>query len=106
VRAEVERLFDEAAAALCAEDGVERGKIFHSQGVSVGGKFFAFVRGDEIVAKLPAPRVAELIASGEGQPFDAGKGKPLREWVRLVPADAARCSTLMSEARVFVASTI
>jgi hypothetical protein len=102
VGAEVERLFDEAAAALCAEDGVERGKIFHSQGVSVGGKFFAFVRGDEIVAKLPAARVAELIAGGEGEPFDAGKGKPLREWVRFAPSELARCSELMDEARAFV----
>jgi len=102
VSTEVERLFDEAAASLCTEDGVERGKIFHSQGVSVGGKFFAFVRGDEIVAKLPASRVAELVASGEGGPFDAGKGKPLREWVRFVPADSARCSELMGEARAFV----
>jgi hypothetical protein len=102
VGAEVERLFDEAAAALCAEPGVERGKIFHSQGVSVGGKYFAFVRGAEIVAKLPESRVAELIADGEGKPFDAGKGKPLREWVRFVPADRARCSELMDEARAFV----
>jgi hypothetical protein len=102
VTGDAERLFDEAAAALCAEPGVERGKIFHSQGVSVGGRFFAFVRGDEIVAKLPAERVSALIAAGDGEPFDAGKGKPLREWVRFAPSGLAQCSQLMGEARSFV----
>jgi len=48
--------------------------------------------------------VTELIASGEGRVFDAGKGRPMREWVGLTPADETTCAEYMREARKFVAS--
>lgn len=101
---EVQQLFDAAAATLVAEGGgVQRDRIMHSIGVrTAAGKFFAFVRDGVLVAKLPAARVAELIAAREGGPFDAGKGRPMREWVCLAPADERQCAALMREARDFV----
>jgi hypothetical protein len=53
--------------------------------------------------KLPAERVAELIASGEGMVFDRGQGTPMREWVRLRPADESACAAYLREARRFAA---
>ena len=68
-----------------------------------GSKFFAFTTRGQLVVKLPAERVTELIASGEGRVFDAGKGRPMREWVGLTPADETACAAYMREARKFVA---
>jgi hypothetical protein len=100
---EVEELFDQAAKRL---RGVERGKMLSATGLRdpAAGKFFAFTTRGMLVVKLPAERVSELIASGEGSVFDAGKGRPMREWVGLVPADENACASYMREARKFVAS--
>jgi hypothetical protein len=102
---DVEQLFDQAAERLVAEDAaLERGRIFHSTGLKVqpSGKFCAFVSKGELVVKLPAGRVQELLDTGAGRPFDAGKGRPMKEWVRLRPADVAACAEFVAEARRFV----
>jgi hypothetical protein len=99
---EAQELFDRAAKRL---RGVERGKMLSATGLRDPntGKFFAFTTRGMLVVKLPAERVSELIASGEGRVFDAGKGRPMREWVGLTPADEAACAAYMREARAFVA---
>jgi hypothetical protein len=100
----VEEMFDEVADRLVdPHAGVERGRILHSDGVKTGGRFFAFVAKGDLVVKLPADRVEELIGSGAGRVFDAGKGRPMKEWVRLSPADEAACAAYAIEARDFVA---
>jgi hypothetical protein len=102
----VQELFDAVGDRMVASDlGVERGKIMHSVGLRAPtGKFFAFVRGGEmLVVKLPAARVAELISRGEGSVFDAGKGRPMREWVALRPEDEEACAGYVEEARRFAA---
>jgi hypothetical protein len=99
---DVETLFDRAAERF---DGVERGRMLASTGLkdTRADKYFAFVSKGDLVVKLPAERVAELVASGEGRVFDAGKGRPMKEWVRLSPSDEAMCVAYMKEAREFVA---
>ena len=99
---DAQALFDRAANRL---RGVERGKMLLASGLRDpdAGKFFAFVTRGQLVVKLPAERVAELIGSGEGRVFDAGKGRPMREWVGLTPADETACAAYMREARKFVA---
>jgi hypothetical protein len=52
--------------------------------------------------KLPAAHVSELVASGEGTPFDADKGRPMREWVCLRPADESTLASYAAEASAFV----
>jgi hypothetical protein len=89
---------------LLSEDGVEEGKMLHNLGLrSANAKYFAFERKGELVVKLPADRVAELIASGAGRVMDRGQpDRPLREWVCLRPADEAAAVAFMREARSFV----
>jgi hypothetical protein len=99
----VAELFDQAAERLVAgHEDVQLGRIMNATGLRTKGRFFGFVRQDELVVKLPAPRVSELISSGEGGVFDAGKSRPMREWVTLQPADVEACVAYLDEAREFV----
>ena len=64
-------------------------------------KIFAmFVRG-QLVVKLPAPRVDELVADGHGGRFDANKGTPMKEWFSLDPGSALPWPRLAREALDF-----
>jgi hypothetical protein len=76
------------------------GRAFGAQALKINGAIFAMISGGRIVVKLPARRVAELIESGSGRPFDAGKGKPMKEWVGLLGDDAA-CREQVAEALAF-----
>ncbi len=59
------------------------------------------VRGD-LVVKLASGRVAELIAAGDGGPFDAGKGKPMAEWLTVPRDSRLEWLAIADEARRFV----
>ncbi len=97
-------MFEEASRPLVQAGRAEDGRIFHSPGLETAGRFFAFVRDDDLIVKLPEERVAALLADGRGRPFDAGKGRPMREWVRLRPHDRPSCADYLEEARAFVAA--
>jgi hypothetical protein len=101
----VEEMFGAVAERLCAaHPGLETARMFGSTGLRTeSGKFAGFARGDELVVKLPAERVSELLESGEGSVFDAGRGRPMKEWVALRPGDEAAVERYLLEARGFVA---
>jgi hypothetical protein len=100
---DVAELFERVAPGLAADHGLERARIMRSDGLRTpAGRFCAFVNAGDLVVKLPAARVSELIASGAGMPFDAGKGRPMREWVRLRPSSEAACAGYVAEAQAFV----
>ncbi len=98
--------FDAVVAALAGERGVERPEPkrskFGSNGLKVDGRIFAMLVRGALVVKLPAARVQELIATGRGAPFDAGKGRPMKEWVTITGAEKTWVE-LAREARRFVA---
>jgi TfoX/Sxy family transcriptional regulator of competence genes len=97
------QLFVELCAEYATMPGVsvpDGGQGFGSQALKVNSAIFAMMSDGRIVVKLPPRRVAELIESGSGQPFDAGKGKPMREWVGLL-GDEASCRDLVAEALAF-----
>ena len=75
---------------------------FGSDALQAGGRIFAMTSGGLLVLKLPAARVAALVASGEGEPFDAGRGRPMKEWVVVVRGGRKRCLALAREACAFV----
>lgn len=100
-----EEIFSGLVDSLAGHDGVnfaagKRG--FGSGTLQVGGRIFAMVSQGRLVLKLPRERVAGLIAAGTGSPFDAGKGKPMREWVVLVDPTRQSSLSLAKEALAFV----
>jgi hypothetical protein len=58
------------------------------------------VRG-QLVVKLPAARVRELIAAGAGDHFDANKGTPMTEWLSVDPRAPQDWLDLAREALAF-----
>jgi len=104
--AAVEARFAAIVAALAALDGVSLGagrRGFGSGALLANGRIFAMPGRGGVVLKLPGERVAELIASQDGTPFDAGKGTPMKEWVVLAGQVAEeRCLELAREALAFV----
>ncbi len=58
----------------------------------------------DLVVKLPATRVEALVAEGKAVSFDAGKGRPMREWARVGAAAAVDWGALVAEAYAFVGS--
>ena len=54
-----------------------------SQGLKLGKKMFAMFYKGKLVVRLSPERVAELVASGEGQAFDPGTGRPMPDRVAI-----------------------
>jgi hypothetical protein len=82
----------------------QRGAGFGRSAVRYNGKIFVMLVRGRLTLKLPERRVAELTASGEGQPFDANKGKPMREWISVHPDSPLAWLALATEALDFAQS--
>lgn len=97
-----ERFWD-AVEPFLAEDGVEEGTLMGFACVRVHGEFFAMPKHDtgQLVVKLPAERVAELVADGTGAPFGPGD-KVFKEWVLVDFAHEGQWPRLLGEAKAFV----
>lgn len=78
--------------------------MFGSQGLKVGGKVFAILVKGKLVLKLPQKRVKALVASGDGEYFDPGHGRLMKEWMTVPPRGKGEWVSLAEEARNFVAS--
>ena len=79
-------------------------RSFGSSALKVNGSIFAMLTSGHLVVKLPRDRVDALIADGTGGPFDAGKGKPMKEWLTVLQGDDETWVTLTGEAFAFVGS--
>ncbi len=85
-------------------DGPLAKKKFGSSGLRVHNKIFAMLVKDKLVLKLPSQRVETLIASGDGEPFESGPGRVMKEWVTVEPTSKEEWLPLAREAMEFVAS--
>ena len=103
-----EECFDGVVTALRDHAGVappdpsRRG--FGADALTVHGSIFAMVKDRALVVKLPASRVSALVASGQGAPFGAGRGRPMKEWVAVAAVDPDAWRLLAEEACAFVGS--
>jgi hypothetical protein len=91
------RLVDELAMA----PGVSSDQMFRSEGLSYAGKYFAMLRRDDLVVKLPATRVEVLEQSEIGVRFEPRPGRVMREWLVVPVAHSRRWRALTTEALEF-----
>lgn len=90
-------------AAVAGRPNVTFGQALGNTGLMTGGKLFAFIKDGNLVLKLPAGRIDDLIRTKGAVRFDRGQGKPLREWIVVPMAANADWSALVVEACDFVA---
>jgi hypothetical protein len=105
----VEEGFAAIVKALGGKPGVSKPdspaaspRRFGSTALRVHGRIFAMVSHGRLVLKLPSRRVTELIGSGRGGSYDAGKGRPMKEWLSLEPEPQDDWVELATEALEFV----
>jgi hypothetical protein len=80
----------------------ESRKGFGSGALKVNGKIFPMMSSnDKFVVKLSKKLVDELVRSGNGERFDPGQGRVMKEWV-VVTADKVKWIELAKEAYDFV----
>lgn len=100
--------FDAIVAAFSDRPEVmpPAGTGFGSGGLRVNGKIFAMVSSKGLfVVKLPRPRVDALVTAGEGDRYDPGHGRLMKEWLALKPASSLPWLPLAEEALTYVSST-
>jgi hypothetical protein len=101
-------LFDDLGMDYLGRDGVTRARMFASDGLAVGGKFFAFVgRGGKLVVKIPREEVQRRIAAGSADPVTIGE-RTMREWAGIPLPDGddpAAWEDALAAAYTFVAGT-
>jgi len=77
----VDSRFARVIEAFGRDGRVSQTKMFGSVGLKVNGKVFAIFYKGKFVAKLPGKRVDAIVASGKGDYFDPGHGRPSKEWL-------------------------
>jgi hypothetical protein len=102
--AELVEAFAGSPGVVIPPDGSVRWK-FGTSALKVNGKIFAMLVHSVLAVKLPAPRVVELIAAGEGQPFGTTESRPMKEWVSLAADASDSWLDLAREAYDFVSAS-
>jgi TfoX N-terminal domain len=83
--------YDAIAAELVASAGALKGTMFGMPCLKHSGKMFAGFFQDAMVFKLDAPAHAQALALAGARLFDpSDRGRPMKEWVVVPAAHAAR----------------
>jgi hypothetical protein len=77
-------------------------KGFGSSALKINNKIFAMIANGRLVVKLPRERVAAMLDTGEGEMFDPGHGRRMKEWLSLNPSSQKNWLDLAKEALAFV----
>jgi hypothetical protein len=93
-----------AGRVLALHPADEEGRMLRAPALRTAGRCYAFGPAADLMVKLPAARVEELIGSGQGLPCAPRAGRPMREWVRIPAPDEESCLAFVLEARTFVAA--
>lgn len=96
-----EKLFAKLAAFYAATGThVERAMLFGFDCLRTDGKVFAKLHNSNLVMKLPAKRVGDLIASGRLSPYN-WRGRSMKEWAVVTTTEKREAIALAEESRAF-----
>jgi hypothetical protein len=100
-------LYEDLTDDLLYDPAIGRATMMGYPCVRLAGRFLASYddKGGQLVVKLPSERVADLVATGQGDPF-APAGKVFREWVAIPKPDRELWQTLLAEAVTFARSSL
>jgi hypothetical protein len=102
-----QELYQRIAQRLAALPGVAQGQMFGMPVVKVNGKAFTGYYQGDMAFKLSGPAHAEALALSGAALFDpSGRGRPMREWVRVPAAQAAAWVDLAYAALQYVSSLV
>ena len=103
VRSAKGELFWQLARDLMADPAVTRSTMMGLACLRLNGAFFASLdsKTNDLIVKLPATRVTELIGDRTGSTF-APSHRPFREWVAIPKREPALWAALLHEAKTFV----
>jgi hypothetical protein len=104
--ADADETFQAITHRLLTDNRVAQARMFGASGLSVNGKYFAMLYKGNLVVKLPETRASQVVAGGDGQPFDPGHGRVMREWVAVHARRVNMWDRYVAEALSFVASAI
>ena len=98
-------LFWDLAQPFMTAGRADEGVLMRSRCLRVKGEFMAMpeYRTGDLVVKLPADRVAQLVESGAGLAF-APAGRVFSEWVQVPERDSDAWAGLMEEAFIFASA--
>jgi hypothetical protein len=74
--------FEQIGKELVDIFGVAKGSMFGHKGFKIGGKFFAFLNGENFVVKLNQEEYEKALSILGTHPFSP-MGKPMKEWIEL-----------------------
>jgi hypothetical protein len=100
-----EERFEAVVEELVRRPGVtppSPGNGFGSNGLKVDNRIFAMLVRGRLVVKLPCQRVDALADGGEGDRYDPGHGRIMKEWLILAPDSEQDWLDLAEEALMFV----
>jgi TfoX/Sxy family transcriptional regulator of competence genes len=102
-----EERYETVVKALLQNSEVSQSKKkgFGSNSIWAKRRIFAMLSSEgKFVVKLPEQRVDALVASGDGERWDAGKRRPMKEWFAVAPKSEMEWLSLAREAMAFAAS--
>lgn len=94
--------YEQRRIELLRDELVTEKRMFGTTALCAQGKVFMFPWRQNLVFKLPAHRVAELIAANSGELFDPGHGRTSPSWVAVYPSAHEAWPALADAAHDFV----
>ncbi|MCP4761258.1 MAG: hypothetical protein GY870_05720 [archaeon] len=95
-------IYEEIKNHFALDNQVVVNKGSGAQGIKYNKKMFIMFYKGDLVIKLSPERVQQLIKSGDGQPFDPGTGKPMKDRLLILKSKKNLWIALSEESKEYV----